>query len=48
MVFSIAKGLGCNFPAAVAGLQLSRWTSQGFTELTWVDPGWSPGCSTGF
>ena len=44
MAFSYAllKGLCCDFPAAVAGLQLSRWTSQGCTKPTSASTGWSP------
>lgn len=44
MAFSCAllKGLGCDFPAAVPGLQLSRWTSRGCTRPTVASPDWSP------
>lgn len=43
MAFSYAllKGLGCVFPAAVAGLQLSSWTGSGCTKPTWASPTWS-------
>lgn len=36
MAFSYAllKGLGCDFPAAVADLQLSRWTRRGCMRPT--------------
>lgn len=40
MAFSYAlqKGLGCDFPAAVADLQLSRWTRWGCIRPTSATP----------
>lgn len=38
---ALLKGLGCDFPAAVTGLQLSRWTSWGCTRPTSANPSWS-------
>lgn len=43
MAFSyvLLKDLGCDCPAAVAGLQLSRWASRGCTRPTSASPDWS-------